>query len=320
MITLLQRRLSSICLAAIIANSVAQPTQTPTAAGNVELDINGKTAPFLFDLSDEKLVETVFPDVAKAQDEFTKRDLYQKYKPIALEEKSRVRGAATYTFIDNNMKLGDYDFDRGGFPILENGYAEWGRVIEGNIHVTSYSDAIDLKFISVPVDKAKTFASDLAVSRVCTVIYRSPTVRAFVTNVGIKGMTLEPDSLAVQLGSREVARKSQAGPYPVIPEFPVNSWLNDPRFSAYARSLVGRKGFIAQVFAARADGKGPDKGRPKGRVRVAVTTSTVTLVITDLEKSIEAGDILTNLKGPAPFPDVEGYHGNPRDLWLPVMK
>ena len=134
------------------------PTQTPTQTPTRITDDN---IPFIYESRAEapapegELMERISSDYSRfMSDEFARRDLEQQIRPI-LDRRLLEARAITRVTVEFGSDLGDYDFERSGFPTNHNSST---YVPFRYRYAVRFSNAADLSFVPVAEDVARDLA------------------------------------------------------------------------------------------------------------------------------------------------------------------
>ncbi len=114
--------------------------------------------------SEENLASFMSVEYRAARDEFTKRDLFNKIKPV-LDKKMKEASAQDTVTLNVNAKLGEYNFDLNAFKtgLSENTYIEFDFG-----YGVIFDNAKSIKHLPVSFDSAKSLAPALGNSRSAT--------------------------------------------------------------------------------------------------------------------------------------------------------
>ena len=135
------------------------------------VQINQDSVVFLYEaraevrVPEHKLAEIISGDYRAAQDEFTRHELMESIKPV-IERRLKEAKDSGMVFMRTRSQLGDYDFDKAGFPTGVGEGSYW-RVRRGRMpeYVVMFENGEELGFLPVPVEAARSLAGDLRVGR-----------------------------------------------------------------------------------------------------------------------------------------------------------
>ena len=136
-------------------------------AGAEDLRVNDESIVFLYEsraeipAPDHYVAGRMSVDYRRAEDEFTRHELMQKIRPV-MERRMREATAVTRVFLVVGSNLGDYDFDRNGFP---TGMGEGIFVDFDDYYTVTFANARELGFIAVPMESARSLAGALRTGR-----------------------------------------------------------------------------------------------------------------------------------------------------------
>ena len=185
---------------------VVVPVPPAMAAKGVR--INDTNIPFLYEsradipAPNHKLAEMISSEYRNAQDEFTRRDLFQQTKPV-IERRLREARETQRVYLRVGAQLAEYDFDKAGFPsgFGENTYINFsGEANRWSGYQARFANVEDFSLIPVSIDKARELASALRRSRKCSFVIEGGIDRAEEVN-GKKVLYVAVDRVEVSLAS-----------------------------------------------------------------------------------------------------------------------
>lgn len=180
-----------------LAGRPSPPPSEPEAAeaDGTPVKLDNLRAGFLFHRLSKMPVKledfaVAFPEVGQASDEFERRDVLAKVKPD-LEDAQRSVATAKSFLIAIRSKLGDYDFDRKGFPtgISETTFVPFdvGAFGADPHYAVSLKNGAEYSLLQMEEGEARKFA---AVMRKCCT-YREVTLEVVVTPISAEKTTLD---------------------------------------------------------------------------------------------------------------------------------
>lgn len=185
--------LSGSALAGGPSSPPSEPDATETDGTPVKLD--NLRAGFLFHRLSKTPVKledfaVAFPEVGQARDEFERRDVLARVKPD-LEDAQRSVATAKTFLIAIRSNLGDYDFDRKGFPtgISETTFVPFDvGAFRGEPHyAVSLKNGAEYSFLQMQEEEARKFA---AVMRKCCT-FREVTLEVTVAPISAEKTALD---------------------------------------------------------------------------------------------------------------------------------
>lgn len=132
-----------------------------------DITLSSENVPYLYEsrakipAPDYKLAEMISVEYRGAQDEFTKRDLFKKIKPV-LDERLAQGRATTEIVIHVNTTIGEYDFEKQAFP---TGFNESTYLPFDNNYAAVFANVQEVAFLAMPEDKARNFSGVLRQGR-----------------------------------------------------------------------------------------------------------------------------------------------------------
>ncbi len=136
-----------------------------------DVQITEQSVVFLYEARAEvrvpvhKLAEVVSGDYRAAQDEFTRHELMRSIEPV-IERRLEEARTADVVFLLTRSNLGEFDFEKGGFPTGVGDDTFWRmRSAHPQDYVVRFRNAGNLAFLPVSVDSARSLAGDLRTSR-----------------------------------------------------------------------------------------------------------------------------------------------------------
>lgn len=121
---------------------------------------------------DYKLAEMISVEYRGAQDEFTKRDLFKKIKPV-LDERLAQGRTTTEVVIHVSTTIGEYDFDKQAFP---TGFNESTYLPFENDYAAIFTNVQDSVYLATPEDKARNYAALLRQGRRGEIVIKASVV------------------------------------------------------------------------------------------------------------------------------------------------
>ena len=110
---------------------------------------------------DHHIAGVMSADYRRAQDEFTRYELMEKIKPV-IDKRLAEAGKTTGVYLIVGSNLGEYDFERKGFP---TGMGEGVFVNFDNNYTVTFANGEVLGFLPVPMESARALAGQLRRSR-----------------------------------------------------------------------------------------------------------------------------------------------------------
>jgi hypothetical protein len=152
-----------------LASAVAIAEDTTLSDANV---------PYLYEsrakipAPDYKLAGYISVEYHNAQDEFTKRDLFIKIKPVLQERLTQAR-TTTDVILHVNTNIGEYNFEKHAFP---TGFSDSTYIPFSNGYAAIFVNTKDTEFVAVPETRARDFASILRQGRQGTMVIKAKIV------------------------------------------------------------------------------------------------------------------------------------------------
>ena len=114
---------------------------------------------------DHKLAEAISAEYRDSEDEFTRHELMQQIKPI-IEKRLREAMETKNVFLLTRAYLGEYDFERRGFPTGLNMDIYWHmRHAAPHDYIVKFKNIGNMLFLPVSVESARALAGDLREGR-----------------------------------------------------------------------------------------------------------------------------------------------------------
>ena len=190
-------RVLSLCVTVLLAPMVFAEDVT----------LSSENVPYLYEsrakipAPDYKLAEMVSVEYRGAQDEFTKRDLFKKIKPV-LDERLAQGRATTEIVIHVNTTIGEYDFEKQAFP---TGFNEGTYLPFDNSYAAVFANVQEVAFLAIPEDKARDFSGVLRQGRKGELVIKA-------TILGVEEKSLDPwHSKALKLRVKEFKLRHGSG-------------------------------------------------------------------------------------------------------------
>lgn len=132
-----------------------------------EPQLADENIPFLYEsradipAPDHKMASLISIEYKKAEDEFTRQDLFKVIQPVLRKRMAEAK-VINSVFVRVNTTIGEYDFDKSAFP---TGFSETTYIPYDNGYAATFINIKNILFLPVLLEKAKAYASLLRNSR-----------------------------------------------------------------------------------------------------------------------------------------------------------